>query len=85
MKTLHCKGILSRLEALEDRVYCEREMSESSAELGELLRRLEEDREKLRSMPGYTVDWEVQIAKEVVKDMIKRGLVDGAGADDSFQ
>jgi hypothetical protein len=41
--------------------------------------------EKLRSMPGYTVDWEVQIAKEVVRDLIKKGLIDGAGADDFLE
>jgi hypothetical protein len=82
---MRCQRVLSRLKALEDGIYCEREMSGSLAELMELLRRHEEDLEKLRSMPGYTVDWEVQIAKEVVRDLIKKGLIDGAGADDFLE
>jgi len=84
VKPMSRQRILGRLKALEDRMRCEREMSESSAELMELLRRHEENTEKLRSMPGYTVEMEVQIAKEVVKNLIREGLIDGAGADDSL-
>lgn len=85
MKSVRCQRILGRLKVLEGRLHCEREVSESSAGLMELLRRHEENMEKLRSMPGYTVDWELQIVKEAVQDLIKRGLIDGAGAGDSFE
>jgi hypothetical protein len=82
---MSCRIVLRRLKVLEDKVYVKLKVDESAAELMELLRRHEEDLEKLRSMPGYTVDWEVQIAKEVVRDLIKKGLIDGAGADDFFE
>ena len=82
---MSCRIVLRRLKVLEDKVYVKLKVDESAAELMELLRQREEDMEKLRSMPGYTVDWEVQIAKEVVQDLVKKGLIDGAGADDFLE
>lgn len=69
------RTILRRLSALEKKLQAKQEGSESVARLIELLRQLEEADEELRSRPGYTAGWELEIAERAVKELVEKGLL----------
>jgi hypothetical protein len=75
--------MLKQIKRLEKRFRVEEEINDQLAENLELLRQLDESLERLRRDPEYSVEWEVQIAKNAVRALVAEGLlgpVDGSSS-----
>jgi len=72
--------VLRQLKRLENQFCVSQEISDRAAKIQELLREQDELLEKLRSDPEYTVEWEMEIAEKVVREMVKDGLLSDKGS-----
>lgn len=69
------RSVLKRLRLVEEKLAAEEETRESAKELTELLRRYEVAMKEFRSTPGYSVEWEHELAKQTVQRMREEGLL----------
>jgi len=70
--------VLKQLRRLENQFCATQEVGDRAAEIQELLREQDVLLKKLRSDPEYTVEWEMEIAEKVVREMVKDGLLSEA-------
>lgn len=69
---------IKKLEKLEKQFCVQQEDNERATKIQELLRQHEELMKELRSDPEYSVEWDTEIVEDVVRDLVKKGLLNRA-------